>query len=275
MGSAAERERPRLTEREAIVHLVATAHNAGLFFDFDGVLAPIQLDPETVWPNAGAIDALEALVHHVKRVAIVSARPVAFLRPRFEMVSGLTLYGHYGLQTMTPNGQEATEPEAVPWIPVIGALADRARRELPQDVLVEEKPLSVSLHYRAAPEQEDTVRAWADEQVRTVGVAAQHGRMVVEMRPPVRRDKGDVIRQETTDLATAWYFGDDISDQRAFHALAEREGQSAGFVGVCVAIYNEETGQALAEAADIVIRPDAVPTFLGQLVNAFRGAVRE
>lgn len=257
-----------------MARLVAGANSSGLFFDFDGVLGPIQVDPATVWPTPGVVDALSGLVARVKRVAIVSARPIAFLRPRFDGISGLVLYGHYGLQTMTPDGTEVTDPAAVDWMPVIRDLADRARAELPDDVLIEQKPLSVTLHYRAAPHRQGLVRDWGDEQVRRLGVAAQSGRMIVEIRPPVERDKGHVIERETGDLETAWYFGDDVSDLRAFQALSEREAESPGFVGVRVAVTNEETGQPLAEAADIRIETTAaVPRFLGQLLGALERGV--
>src|SRR5690348_7858191 len=133
--------RPPFMEAAAIDRLVATADGAGLFFDFDGTLAPIQLGPDTVWPTPGVVDALSALAGLVRRVGIVSARPVAFLRSRLEAAPGLGLHGHYGLQTMTPGGTESTEPAAVPWIPVLADLADRAGRELPAGARVERTPL--------------------------------------------------------------------------------------------------------------------------------------
>jgi trehalose 6-phosphate phosphatase len=263
--------REPLTEAAAIDRLVATADGAGLFFDFDGTLAPIQLDPDAVRPTPGVVDALTALTGLVRRVGIVSARPVAFLRSRLEGVPGLVLHGHYGLQTMTPDGTEVTEPGALPWVPVLAGLADRAERELPPGARVEGKPLSVTLHYRAAAHLGPAVQAWAAEAVASAGVRAQPGRMVVELRPPIDRDKGAVIAERTADLATAWYVGDDLSDLRAFRALTDREAAGPGFVGVRAAVLNEETGSALAEAADFVIGPpEAVPALLDRAVRALR-----
>jgi trehalose 6-phosphate phosphatase len=261
--------RAPLTEPEATARLVATASRAGLFFDFDGTLAPIRLDPEDVWPAPGVVDALSALTGLVRRVGIVSARPVAFLRSRLGPVPGLVLYGHYGLQTATPDGIEVTEPAAVPWIPVLGELAARAADQLPPEVRVERELLSVALHYRAAPHLRAAVEAWAADEAARTGVRPQRGRMVVELRPPIDRDKGGVIADETADLATAWYAGDDLSDLRAFQALAEREAETPEFVGVRAAVANEETGQELAEAADFVIGPPAaVPGLLDRVVGA-------
>jgi trehalose 6-phosphate phosphatase len=261
--------RTPLSEAEATARLAATASRAGLFFDFDGTLAPIGLDPDAVWPAEGVVDAMSALTGLVRRVGIVSARPVAFLRSRLAPVRGLVLYGHYGLQRATPDGAEVTETAAVPWIPVLRELAVRAADQLPPGVLVERKPLSVALHYRAAPHLRPAVEAWAAEEVARTGVRAQPGRMVVELRPPIERDKGSVIAEETEDLATAWYAGDDLSDLRAFQALAEREARTPGFTGVRAAVANEETGRELAEAADFVIGPPAaVPALLHRLVRA-------
>jgi len=261
--------RVRVPEAAAIERLAATADRAGLFFDFDGTLAPIRVDPDAVWPTPGVVDALTALTGLVRRVGVVSARPVAFLRSRLEPAQGLVLHGYHGLQTVALDGTEVTDAAALPWIPVLSGLAERAANELPRDVLVERKPLSVALHYRAAPDLRPAVDEWAAAEFSRSGVRAQLGRMVVEMRPPIDRDKGSVIAEETRDLATAWYAGDDLSDLRAFEALADREARTPGFAGVRAAVVNEETGQAVAEAADFVIGPpEAVPALLDRLVRA-------
>jgi trehalose 6-phosphate phosphatase len=261
--------RAPISEAGAIDRLVATADRAGLLFDFDGTLAPIRLDPGAVWPTPGVVDALSALAGLVRRVGIVSARPVAFLRSRLEPVRGLVLHGHYGLQTMAADGTEVTEPEALRWIPVLRELAERAETELPDGVRVERTPLSVALHYRAAPELRAAVESWAAVEVPRTGVRAQAGRMVVELRPPIDRDKGSVVAEEARDLDTAWYAGDDFSDLRAFAALTEREARVPGFAGVRAAVVNEETGHELADAADFVIGPPtAVPALLARMVRA-------
>ena len=93
--------------------------------------------------------------------------------------------------------------------------------------------------------------------------------MVVELKPPVERNKGTVIGQEIGDLECAWYFGDDISDLSAFLALERRESDGDDFAGVRVAVTNQETGMRLAEAADIVLdSPFTVPAFLSGVADA-------
>jgi trehalose 6-phosphate phosphatase len=265
--------RAPLSEAAAIDRLVRTADRGGLLFDFDGTLAPIRLDPDAVWPARGVVDALPALTGLLRRVVVVSARPVAFLRSRLGPVPGLVLYGHYGLQSFAADGTEVTEPAAAPWVPVLATAAEQAREQLPPEALVERSPLSVSLHYRAAPHLQAEVEAWAQREVVRTGLQAQRGRMVVELRPPVERDKGTVVGEESRDLVTAWYAGDDLSDLRAFEALAEREACTPGFTGIRAAVVNQETGHELAEAADFVIGPpEAVPALLGRLVEALSAA---
>ncbi|HSR25127.1 MAG TPA: trehalose-phosphatase, partial [Candidatus Eisenbacteria bacterium] len=131
------------------------------------------------------------------------------------------------------------------------------------------KRLSVALHYRGEPARRADVERWVRDPAARYGLQAQPGRMVVELKPPVSRDKGDVVRGEVAGLARAWYFGDDLSDLEAFAALAEREAAGDGFVGVRVAVANAETGAALAAEADLLVgSPGEVPGLLAGVTRA-------
>jgi trehalose 6-phosphate phosphatase len=142
-------------------------------------------------------------------------------------------------------------------------LAERARAELPGADTVEFKRLSVALHYRTAPELGGRVERWANAEARRLGLRTQSGRMVVELKPPGQRDKGSVIAEAIGSAACAWYFGDDLSDIKAFRAVRDRAAADPGFFGVCVAVANPETGQELSAAADLTLdSPAALAEFL-------------
>jgi trehalose 6-phosphate phosphatase len=242
---------------------VATA--TVLFFDFDGTLAPISEDPVGVHPTPGLVELLHKLSAQVGRIAVVSARPADFLYERLGALSDVDLYGLYGLEVRRAGAAAtAADPEALAWSPLIAALAELARAELPAGAMVEDKRLSVSLHYRTAPELAGTVEAWAAERAAEHGLRAQPGRMVVELKPPVDRDKGWVVRDELGPaVKAAWYFGDDLADLAGFEAIAEREEKDPGFLGIRVAVRNPETGDEVAETADYTVDSTAaVPAIL-------------
>ena len=244
----------------------ATARRAAdivLFFDFDGTLAPVDDDPTAVQPAPKVLAALEALAPHVRRIAIVSARPVEFLRDHLGGLAGIDLYGLYGLEHSHSGGETVTEPAALPWVPTMAELADQARAELPPGALVEFKRLSVALHWRTAPQLGDLVQEWGRARAERLGLRCQAGRMVLELKPPVDRDKGMVIGEIVRDAGGAWYFGDDVSDIKAFAALRARAAADPDFVGVCVAVANPETGREVADAADLTLdSPAALADFL-------------
>jgi trehalose 6-phosphate phosphatase len=245
------------------------AKDTTLFFDFDGVLAPVDDDPDAVQPVPEVMGVLEALAASVGRVAIVSARPVSFLRSRFESLEHVDLYGLYGLEVLH-EGEIVTEPAALPWVPAMADLAEQARAELPQAILVEYKRLSVALHYRTAPHLAETVERWGHEQAERLGLRVQGGRMVVELKPPVDQDKGMVISEAVKTAGCAWYFGDDMSDIKAFDALRAREAVDPAFFGMCVAVANPETGADVSSAADLTLEsPEAVAGFLADALPAF------
>jgi trehalose 6-phosphate phosphatase len=251
----------------------AQAERCGFFFDFDGTLAPIQDDPDTVEPVPGVLDALTELGRRVHEVAIVSARPVDFLRARFGSLPELSLFGLYGLEMQRHGGPVETDPTALPFVDAMAELSDRARVELPAGARVEYKRLSVSLHYRTAPELREPVEAWGRARAAELGLRAQPGRMVFELKPPGNRDKGSVLLEETAGLTCAWYFGDDVADLKAFTALDERQSTDPEFTAVKVAVASSETGNELVRAADIHLEhPTDVPTLLTNLeLAAFGG----
>jgi trehalose 6-phosphate phosphatase len=239
-----------------------------LFFDFDGTLAPVKDDPTAVQPAPKVLAALDVLAGRVQRVAIVSARPVEFLREQFSGLEDVDLYGLYGLEHCHGSGETVTEPAALPWVPTMAGLADHARAELPEAILVEYKRLSVALHYRTAPRFGETVEAWGRAQAERLGLRVQSGRMVLELKPPVDQDKGLVIGEAVRSARCAWYFGDDVSDIKAFAALRAHQEAEPDFFGVCVAVANPETGHEVASAADLTIdSPEALGDFLTDAVH--------
>jgi trehalose 6-phosphate phosphatase len=270
--SEPQRGRPThpLSAAEAWQFTASRAGDTTLFFDFDGVLSPVTDDPDASQPVPSVLGVLEELAGAVARVAIVSARPVSFLRSRFESLAHVDLYGLYGLEVWH-DGAVVTEPAALPWVPAMAELAERAKAELPEPILVEYKRLSVALHYRTAPQLAQTVERWGHEQAERLGLRIQGGRMVVELKPPVDQDKGMVIGEGVLDARCAWYFGDDMSDIKAFDALRAREAVDPDFFGMCVAVANPETGAEVSSAADLTLEsPEAVAGFLADALHAFR-----
>jgi trehalose 6-phosphate phosphatase len=256
---------------DAAGHLARTAARLGeygFFFDFDGTLSPIQQDPESVQPVPGALATLSALAAKAGVVAAVSGRPVSFLAGRLGGVRGLHLFGVYGLEYSPDGGATVvTSPEAEPYVSAVARVVAEATDAFP-GALIEDKRLSCTLHFRTNPSLEPAIESWAALHAEAYGLQVQHGRMVVELKPPVDTDKGAVVLRAAADLAGAWYFGDDLGDLPAFAALDELAAKRPGFHAVRVAVGTAEgRGAALAEHADLLLEaPEAVPALLDSLL---------
>jgi trehalose 6-phosphate phosphatase len=201
-------------------------------------------------------------------VAVVSARPVSFLGSRLGTVPGLSLHGLYGLEYSSDGGRTVvTAAEAEPYAPVIARVVAEARAAFP-NALIEDKRLSCALHFRTDPSLEPAIEAWTTEQAETHGLRRQHGRMVVELKPPLDTDKGAIVLERVGDLAGAWYFGDDLGDLPAFAALDKLAASDHDFHAVRVAVGTAEgRGAALASHADVRLPgPERVPSLVNSLL---------
>ncbi len=241
--------------------------------DFDGTLAPIVDDPEQARPLPEAADVLHRLAHRFARVAVVSGRPVAFLAEHLRTdecgegsgCEGLLLAGLYGLERVE-GADVVTDPEVEEWRSVITELVALAEEQAPPGVIVETKGLSLTLHYRTAPEQRDWVEKWASEQAERTGLAVHGGRMSKELRPPIDVDKGSVVRELAEGLKAVCFLGDDVGDLPAFAAL-DGLAEDAGVSTLKVVVRSEEATDELLAHADVAVdRPEGALELLSRLL---------
>jgi len=266
-ASAPDPALTRVTQR-----LIEAVERAGLLLDFDGVLAPIVDDPASSAMPEELAAVLARLVRRLGCVAVVSGRPVAFLADRVA-VDGVRLLGLYGLQEWADGGPRA-RPEAAAWHDVVDEVQDRMAAALAgaPGVVLEDKGLSVALHWRNAPDRDRAgrmVSQLVEALSAQTGLAREPGKLVEELRPPVDWDKGASVRALHRELALGEvvYVGDDRGDLAAFAAAHE-------LGGAAIAVdHGEETPPQLRAAADAVIPgPEAVADWLARLADRLEQA---
>ncbi len=193
------------------------AESAAFFSDFDGTLSSIVVDPTTARPVAGAAEALEQLSSALGRVTLVSGRPVSFLAQ--QVSERIDLVGLYGFERRI-SGAWSEDERVAPWRePVAAAVA--AASSGPSAMLVEDKGVSLTVHYRESPELESEVVEWAEAQAAATGLIRRGARMSQELHPPVPIDKGSVVAELSAGFGQVVYCGDDAGDRSAFEALTE------------------------------------------------------
>lgn len=233
---------------ELLARIAEAPERTALFFDVDGVLAPIVDVPhEAAVPEATRAE-LRRLNAAYALVACISGRPGADAR-RIVALDELVYVGEHGLELV---------PEAAEWRVRLHALTETV-----DWADVEQKPLTVTFHYRRAADEAEAVRRLeaVATRARAEGFVARFGRKVLELRPPIAADKGTAVSQLLGErgLTRALYAGDDTTDLDAFAALGGLE------LGVAVAVASPESPAELREAADVVV---GSPAELLELVRA-------
>lgn len=237
--------------------LMDLAPTIALFLDLDGVLAPLMPSPEMVKPEPARTQRLKALLKPLDgRVAILSGRTIKEVDRICEGVV-TAVAGVHGLELRQPDGTIRREdPEQVQAVfEDMVALASRHPR-----LMIENKNLSIGIHYRHAPELEDKVRRFVTEQAAAHDLAVQFGHFVAEIRPK-GRTKGDALtyfmEQSPFQGAMPVVLGDDQTDEHAFAAA-----QALGGVAIRV------SPDGPTQAGYSLSGPDAVAQWLQAYVEA-------
>lgn len=251
---------------DLVIALSRDPANTGIFSDFDGTLARIVDDPARAVPVPGAVEVLGALAKSYARVGVISGRPASFLLDRLDGPGrqDLFLSGLYGMETVQRGLVVATD-EAAPWEPVVADLAARASRDLETGLHVENKGLSVTIHYRTAPDRAETARNYAEAAAASTGLVVHEARLSYELAPPVASSKGTVLAAAARGLSSACFIGDDRGDLAAFDALDDLA--AGGAATFRIAVDSAEAPPELLRRANLVVEgPQAVVALLTRLL---------
>lgn len=262
-----------MTTLEDVLELLAAdPGTAGVFTDFDGTLAPVVADPERARPLPEALEALAALASRLRRVAVVSGRPLCFLAEAFSAIDEpLELYGLHGIEHMTADGPAPVEA-ALRFVPTVAEAAAEAEAAGIDGLVVEDKTYSFTLHWRRAeaPEQvANEALPLADRLGAAYGFEIRPGKASVELVPPIGINKGTVVTERSQGLASLAFLGDDLGDLDAFSALdvLALEGKNVARV----AVSGPEAPAELLERADVVLAgPVEAARLLGRLADLVR-----
>ncbi len=234
---------------------------SALFFDVDGTLVPIEKEPGAVRVRQRLRLLLERLIDATGgALALVSGRSIEQLdqlfRPLVFSASGL-----HGLERRLLPG-DVTRADGV------RQGVDRAKPELERfaedhpGVFVEDKGLTLALHYRMAAEHREKAHALVRDLVSSDpdNVVLLEGKMVFELKPP-GFDKGraiaDFMQEPPFRGRRPIFAGDDVTDEAGFATINAAKG-----VAVKVGI-DERATEAVYGLPDV----ESMLDWLGQMAG--------
>jgi len=225
-------------------HRFKTAGRVLLLCDYDGTLTPIVDRPEL----ADLPEKTRQLLRELARqehftLGVISGRSLADLKQKVG-IDGIVYAGNHGLEIEGP-GIGLVIPLAEEMRPVFHLIHQVLSKAMApvRGVFVENKGLTISVHYRMVEESKSEEVSNIFEKViataRSLGkVRITQGKKVYEVIPAVDWDKGKAI-----DLLIAKYgkpkpkkevlplfLGDDITDEDGFRVIEKHRGISI-FVG--------------------------------------------
>lgn len=256
-----------MTMPHALEHIAAAPTTAALACDYDGTLAPIVDDPDAAAPLPGAVDALRALVDAGVAVAIISGRPISFLRKHVP-IARCALIGQYGLESLHDD-VVVVDPRAEAFVDAVHRATADAAAAWPALRVESKGDLAFTVHWRTAPDRAPST-AELGELAERHGLVLQPGRQACELRTPVPMDKGVALNRwlVASRRGAAAFAGDDLGDLEAFEALEQWCTRGAGRSGVRIAVRSDEAPPELLARADIVVDgPEGVAALLSGLVQ--------
>ncbi|MFN2571752.1 MAG: trehalose-phosphatase [Gemmatimonadales bacterium] len=201
------------------------------FFDLDGTLIDFAATPSQVRVGKELRKLLQRLYRDTRgAVALMSGRSIAEIDALFPRTR-LPVAGQHGLERRGAGGKLTRHAVAT-------SRLERVRRRMATAVLgksgllLENKGLSLALHYRRAPR----LGGYAHRLMRSLLPVAgrrkyciQRGKYVVEMRP-AGKDKGigvlEFMQEAPFRGRTAVFMGDDVTDEYGFATVNRLGGHS-------------------------------------------------
>lgn len=224
------RRLPSALESKDQIRQVIGSRRIGFFLDYDGTLAPIAPRPELADLPPAARSVIERLSRDYM-VCLVSGRGLDDLRAKVDL-PGVYYAADHGHRIVGPPGSRLEHEVGTESRAAVAAAAAEARRRLllVPGALVEEKDLSLSIHFRLTPDDRlDFLRSAVDE-VRLMfpSLRPTKGKCVIELRPAEEWGKGhalswlvDRLGWSVSDTCPIC-IGDDLTDEDLFEEVGDR-----------------------------------------------------
>jgi len=207
-----------------------------LFLDYDGTLAPIAVTPDKALLSPDMGDVLTGLSGCSGcHLAVISGRTLADLKKMIH-IPNITYAGSHGFEI------EGTHLNfesliSLEYLADLTSIKEQLNAKLSsvEGIWLEDKGIIVTLHFRLTGEKGEYL---AKEIFRTVcqsyvdqnRVKVTEGKKVLEVRPPIKWDKGEAVHwilskwqmeKEKNQVVTI-YLGDDNTDEDAFKMLDKK-----------------------------------------------------
>lgn len=232
---------------------------AGLFTDIDGTISQVARVPSEAVVGDLPRASLRSLGSSISIVGAITGRGASDASSMLGL-EGTVVIGNHGYERLQ-GGERLIHPSALGsrasvstctrlLLDIVDATPQLA------SVVVENKDLSASVHYRLVEDQGRTV----DLLRQLVGAIAElhelnvtDGKLVYEIRPRALVNKGTAIHDISVELGLAGvvYLGDDVTDVDAFQALTAL--RSPEIDTLSVGIVSDETHAIVRDSADILI----------------------
>jgi trehalose-phosphatase len=205
-----------------------------IFLDYDGTLAPIAERPASAVIPKQTKDLLRELSKNPQfRIAVISGRSLKDIS-RMVGLNDIIYGGNHGLELAGPRVRfesPVSQKHKDTLKKILRVLRNKLRPI--KGVLIENKDLSLSIHYRRVNEKniplvksifcETTAfNLWRNE------IHVRLGKKVFEVCPPVNWDKGKAVlwllhNMSFSEKASVMpiYIGDDMTDEDAFKILKD------------------------------------------------------
>lgn len=206
-----------------------SAQTSALLVDYDGTLAPFQIERDRAYPYPGVLPLLQKIQQSGKTsIIVITGRPIHEVQTLLHPLTGIEIWGAHGLDHLLANGTrqqvaidsilEATLQQAEQWLSSNGMAK-----------LTEVKPGGVAVHWRGLPEDRiqavlsETLQGWTPL-LKNQGLKLLHFEGGIELRI-TRPNKGDAVASVVKNLSPETpiaFLGDDITDEDGFRNLASR-----------------------------------------------------
>ncbi len=216
-----------------------------LFLDYDGTLAPIVKKPELANLPKESKSILFKLMKNPKfSIAIISGRSIKQLKQKVR-IKDIALAGNHGLEMELPSGTSRRGVKS-PTLKYVHPLARKIRPVTKnikhkldiackpiKGAFVEDKGLTLSVHYRLVKgakikKLKHSVIATLTPYIESKKVKITNGKKVIEVRPPIKWDKGSLVdyllkrKKNKRRRILPIYLGDDETDESAFKRLKKK-----------------------------------------------------